>query len=298
MGYYKQLAIQQRDERERGYGTTVDDDDLAACAAKLGGEVDGRFVRCPSPGCDSEDRSCWVRIDPSGHIFIYECDGALGRAYAEVRKKLGVEAPPRKDYSDVIARILSEAQSANGTNVETYLRMRGLTLPPPPALRFHKLLKHTPTNSFYPVMVAERRNQLGEIVAIHRTYLRHDGSGKARIAPVRMDLGPAQGTAIRLSPLSDELLIGEGVETTMSVMQSTGRPGWAAGSAKMMTLLALPPEVRSVTICADGDDPGEQAACAAARMWRAEGRCVKIMRAPRGFDFNDVLTGAYHAQDH
>ena len=93
----------------------------------------------------------------------------------------------------------------------------------PPALRFHDMLRHAPTTTWYPVLVAERRDASGRLVALHRTFLRHDGSGKAQTDPVRMDLGPAKGTAIRLSPVSDELLIGEGIETTLSVMQSTGR---------------------------------------------------------------------------
>jgi hypothetical protein len=292
MGYFSELAIELRVERELG-PTRVDGNDLATFAAALGGEVDGRFIRCPSPGCSDDDRSCFVRIDGPGRFYIYECQGSLGRAYAELRKKLGGEAaPPRNDYSDYIRDILAEAVPATGTIAETYLRTRGLTVELPPALRFHRMLKHTPTGTWHPVMVAERRSASGQLVAIHRTFLRHDGSGKANVGePVRMDLGSWKGTAIRLSPVSEELLIGEGIETTLSVMQATGRPGWAAGSAGALRGLVLPPEVRSVLICADGDDPGEQAAKAATVRWRREGRRVQVTSAPKGYDFNDVLMG-------
>jgi DNA primase len=53
----------------------------------------------------------------------------------------------------------------------------------------------------------------------------------------------------------------------------------------------LPSHVRGVTILADGDDPGEAAAQAAANRWFREGREVRIARPPRGYDFADVLAG-------
>jgi putative DNA primase/helicase len=94
---------------------------------------------------------------------------------------------------------------------------------------------------------------------------------------------------LAVSPIAEELMVGEGIETTLSVIQETGRPGWAAGSAVMLRHLDLPKEVQSITILADGDDPGERAARAAAYRWTAEGRSVWIARAPPGKDFNDVL---------
>ncbi|MEE9250195.1 MAG: toprim domain-containing protein [Alphaproteobacteria bacterium] len=44
-------------------------------------------------------------------------------------------------------------------------------------------------------------------------------------------------------------------------------------------------------VLADGDDPGEAAARDAALRWKREGRTVRIARAPRGTDFNDLLLG-------
>jgi hypothetical protein len=154
---------------------------------------------------------------------------------------------------------------------------------------YHTRLFHKPTDSYYPAMIAERRNVTGAITAVHRTYLSWDRPGKANVDPVRMDLGETAGTAIRLSPLAEELMVAEGIETALSVMQVSGKPGWAAGSAVMMRQLELPLEVRRVVVLADGDEPGERAARFAAGRWTAEGREVRIARAPWGKDFNDVL---------
>jgi hypothetical protein len=149
-----------------------------------------------------------------------------------------------------------------------------------------RLRRRPDAPGWWPVMVAERTDVHGQVTALHRTYLKHDGSGKAAVEPPRMDLGYVKGTAIRLSPISDELLIGEGIETVLSVMQETGKPGWAAGSAVMLrSWLRRGPRV---TIRLMVMNRGTRGTAAYAR-WIAEGRAVGIARAP-GFDF-DVLMG-------
>ena len=56
-----------------------------------------------------------------------------------------------------------------------------------------------------------------------------------------------------------------------------------------MRSIILPPQVREVVLCPDGDDAGEGAAQAAARRFVAEGHKVRIARPPAGMDFNDLL---------
>ena len=115
-------------------------------------------------------------------------------------------------------------------------------------------------------------------------------TAEAPITPNKMDLGAAKGTALRLAPVAEELLVGEGIETTLSAMQlDGGHPGWAAGSAMALRLMVLPPAVSSVIILADGEEAGRHAARAAAARWLGEGRRVRIAYAPEGKDFNDVL---------
>ena len=180
---------------------------------------------------------------------------------------------------------------AAGTLVETYLATRGLTLMLPPSIRFHRSLKH-PSGQRWPCMVALVTKGDDETPrAILRTFLAHDGSGKAPVYPNKMMLGPCRGGAVRLGQLAEVLMVGEGIETCLSAMQATGNPVWAALSTSGLRALHLPETVRDVIVLADGDDGGEAAARVGALRWVQQGRRVRIARPPRGMDFNDILLG-------
>ena len=86
-------------------------------------------------------------------------------------------------------------------------------------------------------------------------------------------------------------MVGEGIESCVSVMVATGKTAWAALSTSGLRGLDLPKEIREVIVLADGDDPGEAAARDCAWRWKQEGRRVRIARPPRGMDFNDLLMG-------
>lgn len=110
-----------------------------------------------------------------------------------------------------------------------------------------------------------------------------------------MSLGPVGGGAVRLAPLDPdrELMIGEGIETTLSAMVMTpGIPAWSDISAGNLRQLVLPAEARDVILLVDNDDEGERAALFAAGHWKRDGRRVRLARPPPSFnDFNDVLPG-------
>ena len=78
---------------------------------------------------------------------------------------------------------------ADGSPVEIYLRWRGLRISAPAALRFHRGLRH-PTRARWPAMVAlVTQGDTGLPLAVHRTFLDRDGSGKAPVDPQKMMLG-------------------------------------------------------------------------------------------------------------
>jgi DNA primase len=67
-------------------------------------------------------------------------------------------------------------------------------------------------------------------------------------------------------------------------------PVWACLGASRMANIWLPPETRSVTIFADRDEPGRDAAMKAANTFRAI-RDVAVKFPPAGAnDWNDALS--------
>jgi phage/plasmid primase-like uncharacterized protein len=141
-------------------------------------------------------------------------------------------------------------------------------------------------------MVALVSDMNGAPLAIHRTYLRRDGSGKADVEPPRAALGPIWGGAVRLydHDPDEPLVIAEGLETAASAGLLLGFPAWAAISAGNLAKgLVLPREACRVVIAADPDGPGRAAARDAWFRWRAESREVRVAVPDGPGDFNDLL---------
>ncbi|RUR13505.1 toprim domain-containing protein [Legionella sp. km772] len=200
-----------------------------------------------------------------------------------------------KSQNPYCQQIWREAQSANGTLVEDYLHGRGFNLTVPKTLRFHPSLYHAPSKQFFPCMVgAILKWPDQKLMGIHRTYLDPITAKKASADINKMMLGKASGGAVRLSPLSELLIIAEGIESALSVLQvQPNATVWAALSAGGIKNLCLPDEttVKTIIIAADHDPTGIKAAIQAANLWVLMGRKVKIALPPKACDFNDVLMG-------
>lgn len=185
----------------------------------------------------------------------------------------------------------AKSHPAQGTIVETYLRSRGITIPIPGTIRFLPRAFHKPSGQAFPVMLA-RVDHVGQSqpVAVHRTFLKPDGSGKADVPSHKMMLGPVQGGGVHLAEHSDTLAIAEGLETGLSVLQATGLPTWAALSWSGMQNLVLPPGVKTAILCADYDAAGLKGAYNTADLWSRQGVNVRIVKPTMpGQDFNDLL---------
>jgi putative DNA primase/helicase len=163
-----------------------------------------------------------------------------------------------------------------------YLRARGLSLEPPPALRLAFLRGE-------PVMVARVEGVKG-LLGLHLTTLEPDGRGRKE---KRLAKGSKpRGGAIRLFPLEagKPLALAEGIETALAVREATGWPVWAAIAAPFMREVVLPPEAHEVVVCPDHDRAGLEAAHALARRLLQEGRRVRLAVPPEeGEDWLDAL---------
>jgi uncharacterized protein (DUF927 family) len=197
-------------------------------------------------------------------------------------------------------KIWVPAEPITNPLVKAYLRSRGVTLPEPSpeCLRFSPRLRH-PNEQFFPAMIAlPTHPKTGAPVGgIQRTYLSWSGDGKAPVesGEQKLSLGPCKGGVIRLAdPIYGKpLLIGEGIETVLTVMEATALPGWATLGTSGLVHLELPDNVTEVVLLAENDGgPNEKALSEIASVLVARGVKSRIARPPPGSkDFNDLVNG-------
>lgn len=289
----------------------------AILTAALGGHQNGPrwMARCPA----HDDQTPSLSISESGNgIVLVKCFAGCSQnaVIAALRcrglwSNRGHERPcPRLPASQnhqnddeqrrrhAAKTIWQSTRPAQGTLVETYFASRNLVLPTTTDIRFHPHLKH-PEGRHWPAMVALVTDGItSSAVAVHRTYLKTDGSGKAPVTPAKMMLGPCRGGAVRLGIPGPRIMVAEGIETAMAAMMSTGIPAWAALSTSGLRTLELGPEINEVIVLADADEAGEAAAEACACRLQRPGRRLRIARPPPGQDFNDMLLSNHiHEQE-
>ena len=183
-----------------------------------------------------------------------------------------------------------------GSVAAVYLQTRGCGhVAASPALRFAAALSHPSAPGRCPALVASVVDAGGAFVAIQRTYLAPDGSGKA-LDPPRASLGSTRGGAVRLVEAAPEsgLLVGEGVETTAAAARIAGWQGavWVALGTSGFEGLVVPDAIRHVVVAADRDESGagQRRAAALARRLDVDGRRVEIVLPDAACgDFADEL---------
>ncbi len=221
-----------------------------------------------------DPKSVWQIIKIQNHEYIT----------AKVAKH--AKLPPNQ----MALKLWENSLPAQGTAVSEYLKARGFMQKCPDDVRYLPKHKHAESGLYFPVMLSAVRDKAGIVRAVHRTFLKSDGSGKASVNPAKMSLGPLVGASVHLASAGPILAISEGIETGLSVMQETGLPVWAALSTAGMIGLELPEVAQQIFLMADNDAPGLKAAKAAATKWACQGRTIKIVFPPiPGSDFNDLL---------
>jgi hypothetical protein len=275
----------------------------------------GLWWRCRCPAHQSRGASlalrdgerelivkCFAGCDPRAILVELRRRGLIGdTAYDRHHTSPATTRPDQRDGAAhriaMAQRIWYAAQDARGTPVVHYVAGRGITIAPPPVLRYAPALRRLDGNH-RPAMVARVDDLEGRLIGVHRTWLARGPAGAWRRFD-RASLGPIGGGAVRLAPAAETLMIGEGLETCLAAMQACSLPAWAALSTSGMVALILPPALRNVVILADHDanGAGERAARIAEAHWRREGRRVSVWMSPRpGEDANDCLLAGLGAE--
>ena len=196
-------------------------------------------------------------------------------------------------------RLWQQAKPIAGTLAAQYLtEHRRIDLAALPAnidevLRFHPNCPFG-SGARHPCLVALMRDiTIDEPTGIHRIALTPD-AGKID----RRMLG--RGGAVKLWPASAQLIIGEGIETTLAAATRIShrgaplQPAWSAVSAGALGRLPVVPGVERLLILVDHDlnGQGQAAAARCAERWSRAGRMVTQLKPKRpGADFNDLIMG-------
>ena len=192
------------------------------------------------------------------------------------------------------ARLFAASVPVAGTLADTYLRSRGLTQGDRmSALRFHPKCWHRDegqTRSLpRPALIAAVTDGAGALQGLHRTWLAPDGQGKARVETQRRAMGHLLGNAVRLIPHDDILVVGEGIETMLSLIEAMpGLPVWAALSSGHLGAVLLPEGLQRLYIAIDRDPAGRGAAERLSARATEVGILCHVLE-PRLGDFNDDL---------
>lgn len=282
--------------------------DAHTIALNLNGTWRNGQGSAPCPVCQTErrrDQNALSISENSGrlllHCFRSGCD------FSDIAKAInlptGASQADPVDIGEMKAKrdAYSAAQLAKarglwerskqiaGTKGETYFRGRGITVPLPAALRFMPDIFHGPSGSYASAIIAK----VEPTGAIHRTFLDKQGAKLSKSA--KMMLGQCAGGAVRLREGEKALLVGEGIESTLSAalaLENASTAVWACLSTSGMKSLTLPLMPGELIIAPDNDAAGSEASQCLANRAMALGWSVSLFPPPSNFgDWNDHVLG-------
>ncbi|MBB4067422.1 DUF7146 domain-containing protein [Gellertiella hungarica] len=271
--------------------------DVNQAARLLCGEARRNRIICPGPGHSKADRSMTVTFNNDGTFITHSFAGDDFKDCRDhVKARLGlsdnrpiasVNLPSSSVGSgDEAAKIRAalrlwhSAVPIAGTPVAAYLASRELSYDGE-ALRFR------PTCGSMVALITDALTD--QPIGVHRTRLHRDGRPVQRKdgTKARLIYGRAAGGCVRLYDLEPPFGLGiaEGIETALA---APFRPVWACISASVMTAFPVIPYVSALTVFADHDRAGINAANAVGQAWHQAGKEVTLMTPPMpGTDFAD-----------
>lgn len=190
--------------------------------------------------------------------------------------------------TELARSIWRAAKSPANTATHRYLESRGTLSLPPPTIRHHGSVRHPGTGLHLEAMVCAVQQPGGEIGGIHCTFLTPDGR-KASVSNPKIRFGRVPGGACRLARADDLVVLVEGIEDGLSIIEATGLPAWALLGTSSFGSVKLPERIRKVILAPDNDPAGQAVIDKAGERLFREGREVSVARPPQGRDWNDLL---------
>ena len=292
---------------------------LSALVRALGGDLyaGGRRALVPAPGHSAQDRSVSLLLK-EGRIVAHTFGGAdwrevlddlRVRGWIDADHRLldgGVPVIAEAGRSPEVTRAERIAAArrlwdeggliATGSPAALYIARRGVELAlarAGGALRAHSAapaFAYRDRGPRRPALLAAVRDGLGGLTAVEITYLDGFGRRSAVARPSRKVVGvlPA-GCAVRLAPVAADMVVGEGVFTTLSAMRRFARPGWALLSTGNLRRWTAPEGVRRVLVAGDRGPDGERSVAVLCRALNGSGCAAEGAFPPAGHgDWNDL----------
>lgn len=283
---------------------------LGALARALGGDIyaGGRRALLPAPGHSAADRSVslWLR---DGRVVAHGFGGCdwrevlddlRARGWIDAENRLcaggaGVAPGPERPEPTRVDRVraaqdlwAAAGPVVDGSPAWRHGRWRAvdLTLDRTGALRSHAaapLAVYRDCGPRLPALLAAVTEPGGLLTAVEVTYLDGRGERSRRARTPRKIVGavPA-GSAVRFTPVAEEMLAAEGVFTTLAAMARFRLPGWALLSTSNLRRWSPPPGVRRLLIAADRGPDGERSAGRLREAAVAMGVAANVVLPPVG----------------
>ncbi len=206
-------------------------------------------------------------------------------------------------------RIWEAGRPLGGTLSARHCAQRSVSrpLPGPDVLRHGgqtPVSAYAETRHHRPALLAAISDKDGAFTAVEVTYLAPNARRAIDLRLSRKTVGPSPAScAVRIDAAASQMLVGEGLFTTLSASARFGLPAWALMSTRNLRHWRPPQGVREVLIAADRGVDGEASAEQLRAGLAAAGLKARVALPPEGFgDWNEAeaagLAGAKPPEGH
>lgn len=295
---------------------------LHRIVAALGGDLysGGRRANVPAPGHSAQDRSVSLLLTDN-RVVIHGFGGSdwrtirdqlRDRGFIDDAGRLTGGGPAGSSVPRPDPRLRLQTASdlwagcrglGGGDPADLHLGRRAVQGAAAASnLGFHPdapISVYRPRGRGRPAVIARISDRTDRLTAVELTYLERNGRLASGLRLTRKTVGlvPA-GAAVRLAPAAAEMLVGEGVVTTLCAMDRFQLPGWALMAANNLAAWTPPTQVRRLLIAADRGAAGEGAAARLRRRLVLVGLEARILRPDPPFgDWNEVAVAAAKGEE-
>lgn len=179
---------------------------------------------------------------------------------------------------------------------EKYLLSRSIILKEiPNVIRYHPKIMNRELKRPIPAILFKVQSEPnGDLKAIHRIYIKEDGSGKADLECPKMALGAIKDSGIWFGKPGPKLCIVEGPENALSILSLGYEFVVSTIDSANFCNISIPEYVEEILLLPDGDRAGKIAAEKAAHRYKEFCKKIKIVFPPQykdkpKWDWNDEL---------